>query len=287
MKLILTPSPKKLLPIIVVSLLLAVLCFSVEDIFNKITFGTQIIRLYETVFFIMLGGYFIIQLIPGFAKLIVSPEGYRETWFFRERIQVKWSDINKNKSSQQKGADTLYLNHTNEQLFSRKLALKGIYQPAMTEIFEKFMTQVDDLDKASQQYYFSLSRIRISLMLVLTVILIAFNGFYLNNENTNDDFVEQVKTWQQEGKSPEQLFDALKIYGLAWKKELKQLDRSLYFQVLEVESSRIEVLMLKYFQENTQPSNAVLKQYKESLAECRNRYLFLDETAYLYCLDKI
>jgi len=292
MKLIITPSPKKLLPIIVVSLLLAVLCFSVEDIFNKITFGTQIIRLYETVFFIMLAGYFALQLIPGFAKLIIAAEGYREIWFFRQRIQVQWSEINSSKSSQQKTADTLYLNHIDEQLLSRKLALKGIYPPAMSALFEKFMAQVKDSESntpvtTGQQYYFSLSQIRKSLLLIFSVLLLAFNSFYLSNEKVNYDFVEQIKVWQQEGKNSEQLFDALKIYGMAWKKELKRFDRRLYFQVLEIESSRIEELMLKYFQENNQPSDAVLKLYKESLTDCRKRFLFLDETAYMQCLDKI
>jgi len=282
-----SPAAKKLLPLTFISLVLAIICLLIEPIFNKITDGTQIIADYESLFFLLASGYFAVQLIPGFARLVIDAEGYREIWFFRQRIRVKWMDIDREKCQFDLNGDTLYLNNNNEQLFSRKVAVKGTYTSSIRDIYKQFLEFSDTVQPSHPAFYFSLRKIRRIFVITFVIVFIIVNGFYLTLEQNNMAFKQQFKSWQEQHYSSEQLFDELKKQGLGWKKELKQLDRSLYFQILKVESSRIEALMLKYFKHNNQPSAAVLEHFKQEMIECRERYLFKDENAYLLCLNKL
>jgi|GEM_PF-3179846 len=283
----LTPSYKKLVLLALLSLFITGLCLSIEVIFNKITEGTQIIVMYESLFFMVVSAYFALQMLPSFAKVEIDDQGYREIWFFRQRIRVKWEDIDTTQCIENRAGDTLYLNNKNEQFFSRKLAVKGIYVPSIKDIYNHFVGFSKQVQSSQENFYFSLRQIRRTLLIAFMVVFILFNGFYLSMEENNIAFQEQLKIWQQQNKTPEQLFEELRKYGMGWKSAMKKLDRNLYFKVLEVESSRIERLMLKYFQDNHQPSKEVLEDFKKGMARCRQQYLYKEENAYLHCMNRL
>jgi hypothetical protein len=285
--LILKPSKKKILVICLLFLTLASICFFIEPISNKITQGTHIIGVYESILFYLLFVYYLLQLVPGYAKLTMDDSGFSETWFFRQRITIPWSSADIKKCKQLKAGDTLYVNSVNEQLFSRKIACKGTYKISDKYLYQKIIELLktnSSIVNSNKRYYFILGRMRKALLIIFAVIIVAFNSYYLSNEKTEPAFIEQVKHWQQQGNTDKQLFELFKIYGFYWKNQLKQFDRNLFHRILLQESQQIEELIIK----RKQPLLDIKKaQIEQQLISCREKYLYYDESLYYQCLEKI
>ncbi|MFK5892410.1 MAG: hypothetical protein QM504_04220 [Pseudomonadota bacterium] len=285
--LILKPSKKKIFLNSFIFLSFATICFFIEIITNKITQGTQLIWIYESIFFYLLASYYLVQLIPGYAKFIIDEKGFSEIWFFRQRINVSWTSIDINQSKQTRAGDTLYINSEKEQLFSRKMVCKGAYSLSDKLLYPKIIEQLSHFSKTTKtngNHYLVLGQMKAILLLALTIIIIAFNSYYLSSEKTDVDFIEQVKYWQQQGNTDKKLFESFKVYGFYWKNQLKQFDRNLFHRILLQESQQIESAMLK---RREQMSAAQKIHFKQQLQYCKDNYLYYDENSYLQCLDKI
>ncbi len=285
--LILKPSVRKILFLCFVFILLASLCFFIEVISNKITYGTHIIRIYEFIFCILLAGYYLIQLIPGYAQFIIDEKGFSEIWFFRQRINISWLSIDLQKCKQAGAGDTLYINSINEQLFTSKKVCKGTYSLSEQGLYQTIIEQLERFSKITRtkgNRYLVFVKLKSTLLVVFSIIIIALNSYFLNTEKTDPAFIEQVRYWQQQGNTDEQLFELFKIYGFYWKNQLKQFDRKLFYRILLKESVQIEQLM---FKRNQTMPGFDKEQFKQQLTDCKNKYLFYDETMYLQCLDKI
>jgi hypothetical protein len=285
--LILKPSKKKVFFFSFLFMLLAAICFFIEILTNKITQGTQLISIYESIFFYLLACYYLVQLIPGFAKFIIDKNGFREIWFFRQRINLSWLSIDSKRCKQNRAGDTLYINSENEQLFSRKMVCKGAYSLSDQALYQKILQQFNHFSKITKtngKHYLVLGQMRTTLLISLSILIITFNSYYLTSEKIDTAFVEQVNYWQQQGYTDEQLFESFKVYGFYWKSQLKQFDRKLFHRILSQESRQIEKAMLKH---NKSLSDAEKKQLQRKYTECKNQFLYYDEIEYLKCLEKI
>jgi len=286
--LILKPSKKKIIASSFLFLILACICYFIEPLSNKITFGTHIIGVYESTLFYLLATYYLLQLIPGYAKLTIDENGFSEIWFFRQRINISWLTVDIEKSLQTKTGDIIYINSLNEQLFSRKIAFKGTYSLADKVIYQKFLELLKSTNlqksKVNKNCYLLLSKTKSSLLITFTLIVIAFNSYYLMNEKPDQAFIEQISYWQQQGNTDQQLFELFKVYGFYWKSQLKQFDRKLFYRILLQESQQIEALILKRKQSLSEIKKSQIKQL---LSDCKDKFLYYDETMYLKCLEKI
>ena len=286
--LILKPSKKKNLVTFFLFLILASICIFIEPITNKITFGTYIIGMYESTFFYILAIYYLLQLIPGYAKLTIDDSGFSEIWFFRQRINIPWLFIDADKSLQIQTGDILYINSLKEQLFSKKIAFKGTYSLSDKALYQKFLEHINSSklqkSKTNKNCYLLLSKTKSTLLITLIFMVIAFNSYYLTNEKPDQAFIEQVNYWQQQGNNDKQMFELFKVYGFYWKKQLKQSDRKLFYRILLQESQQIESLILK---RKAPLLDAKKRQIKQQLTDCKEKYLYYNETQYLKCLEKI
>ncbi|MFK5985850.1 MAG: hypothetical protein QM479_10535 [Pseudomonadota bacterium] len=313
---ILKPSIKKIFVFSFFYFTLATLCFFIEAISNKITDGTYIISVYESSFFYLLGCYYLVQLLPGYAQLKIDSQGLSEIWFFRHRIYISWSDINIKKCKNSKHGDSLYLNIDNNLLFTKKMVSKGCYKLSDMAIFQNAIeyaqsylnsanlnttkkSQLKKIEPNNATKYFVLVNMKTKLILALMMIIIIFNGYFLSNETPDASFIEQVQLWQQQGKQQlpsqklpsgkldKQLFELFKVYGFYWKTQLKQFDRELFFRILEQESLQIEALMLKRKQAGKSFTKLEKTEFQQQLDNCKKKFLYYDETIYLQCLERI
>ncbi len=296
--LIFSPSKKKIFIYSFIYILLASLCFFIEILSNKITQGTYFISVYESTFFYFLACYYLVQLIPGFAQLIIDNNGVKESWFFKERIHIAWDLIDSNKCNVLKQGDTLYLNTDDsrggKQLFSKKMLCKGCYTLSDKQLYPKLLDNVKNshpIKTVQKNQYFTLVKMKANLILGLLLLTVAFNVFYLNNEKPDTDFVEQVQLWQKELaddiQSDKKLFELFKVYGFYWKTQLKQFDRELFHKILNQESQQIEAVMLKNKERDKKLSGVEKKKFKQQLKNCKDKFLTYDENLYLQCLEMI
>jgi hypothetical protein len=308
--LILIPSKKKILFYSFVFLSFATACFFIEVITNKITQGTHLIRFYESVIFYLLAAYYLVQLIPGYAKFMVDDKGFKETWFFRQRIKILWLSIDSTQSKQLTSGDTLYLNTEKGRLFSRKMVCKGCYNISDSQLYQNFikLKQLNPLfNKATKGTvkdtvkgsYLVLGRMRLILLVTFSLIIILFNSYYLSNENPDKDFIQQVDIWKEEARvqgklqtsMDKQLFESFKVYGFYWKQQLKQFDRQLFHRVLLQESIQIEKALFKQKIKQKESTQVMLEaeklKFKDQLLKCKDNYLFYDEIKYLQCLENL
>ncbi len=263
--------------------IMAIISNQLPVLFNRSTEAIEQLSYYQFILYTIVAFFFLIQLIPGFSRLIITKEYIEEYWFFRRRYRFFFKDIfydHQPQVNQGLLAASLYIHRNNAGLLSTRKLIKGIYKLTDQQIYSQFAHRLEkNKNHARFRLYFkSFATLFIAIFMLLYFFI---HAYYLQVNSIDQDFREQVVYWQNQGLNEQQLFDRLKIYGFFWKEQIRQFDYRLYKKLIRHEAKLIESRLIKKIPREKQ-QNAM-----DKINFCRERYLLSQHHYYFVCLSEI